>query len=791
LPLDANYPKERLSVMLEDAGAEVLITEQHLTEHLPHHTAELVLLDTDRQAIARAPVHNPACVTLADNLVYVIYTSGSTGRPKATMIEHRSLANLAAAFHEAIYAHRGAGLRVSMNAPLSFDASVKQWMQLLYGHTLCILPEEIRLEAKELSGYIAGQMVEVLDITPSQLKALLGAGFLEDLAITPEVVLIGGEAIDDSMWRMLAQNNLIDFYNLYGPTECTDDTTYFLLRESLTRATIGTQIANIKMYILDRQLNPLPVGVAGEMYIGGAGVGRGYLKRPEQTAERFIPDRFSEEGGKRLYRTGDLVRHMSDGKVEYIGRVDNQVKVRGYRIELGEIEEVIRRGEGVKEAVVVAREEEEGDKRLVAYIVADQYSAPPSASELREYLEDKLPDYMIPSAFVALESLPLTPNKKLDVRALPSPEHSRAVLKEAYAAPRNSTEEKLTEIWAEVLRVDHIGVHDDFFKLGGHSLLAIQMFAKVRRMFGVDLLLSSFLNRPTIAGLTSLLNEKQKGEPDFTILVPIRASGTREPLFCIHASGGQVMPYYALAASLDSNRPVYGLQSRALAGPHLEHESIERMAAEYADAIRRKQPEGPYHLMGWSMGGVIAVSVAGELERSGQKVAFVGLIDSYLFTDDPHTIESDPLLGLGLAFGPSLGPAFIALSSEQRQSLRAELLALAPDERLQRIIHWGQKRGGLPSELSLEIVKSQVTLAEIHDRLLRSHEAPVVQAPLHVWWASERMNTELSRTDWSKYTRAAALSEIADGNHYSMLQPPQCHNLARRLEECLTAAMHS
>lgn len=788
LPLDPNYPKDRLSFMLEDAGVEVLITEQPLTQYLPEHNAMLVLLDTDWQAIAQASRHNPICHNEEGNLVYVIYTSGSTGLPKAVMIEHKSLANLAEAFHQAVYAHRRPGLRISMNAPLSFDASVKQWMQLLYGHTLCIFPEEIRLEAKRLNAYIQEHRVDVLDITPSQMKALLGAGSLSDTLGGLKVAFVAGEAIDESLWAILAGSIEIDFYNLYGPTECTDDTTYVLMSESPAKATIGRQIANVRLYVLDKHLNPVPVGVTGELYIGGAGVGRGYLRRMSETSESFIPDKFSAEPGKRLYKTGDLVRFMADGNIEFVGRVDHQVKVRGHRIELGEIEELIGRKEGVKEVVVMAREDSPGDIRLVAYIVPNQQTDMATAGELHKYLESKIPDYMIPSAFVKLESLPLTPNKKLDLRALPAPEYSRNVLIDAYVAPRNSTEETLTEIWAEVLRVDQVGVHDDFFKLGGHSLLAIQMIVRARKRFGIDLALPRFLNLPTVAGLASILNEKPKGESPFSILAPIRESGTRKPLFCIHAAGGHVMPYQALVASLDSDQPAYGLQSRGLVDPRQEHKSINQMAADYADIIRRQQPEGPYYLVGWSMGGVIAVSIARELERRGQKAAFVGLIDSYLFTDDPYTMDSDPLLGLGLAFGGALATAFQALSSEQRQVLRAELLALSSDKRIQRVIHWGQERDLLPAELSLEIIQHQVILAEIHDKLLRAHEAPVVQAPLHVWWAREQMRTGISHTNWSKYSSATVRTETADGNHFTIIQSSQCRDLAERLQECLKTA---
>jgi amino acid adenylation domain-containing protein len=779
VPFDPDYPKERLSLMIEDSRALAILTQQKLLADLPLERTKAICLDADGQEISRQSSRNPANAASAENLVYVIYTSGSTGRPKGVMVQHRSLVNLAAAFNEAVYAGRRAPLKVSMNAPLAFDASVKQLMQLAYGHALYILPEEVRLDSDEIISFIARHGLDVLDVTPSMMKLLLAAGLSGTAETSPEVVFVAGEALDEASWNHLARNDWTDFYNLYGPTECTDDTTYFLIRIPPARPTIGRQIANIRLYILDRHLNVVPVGVTGELYIGGASPARGYLGRPEATAEKYIPDPFSPEQGARMYKTGDLTRHMPDGNIEFIGRVDHQVKIRGFRIELGEIESALSRHPSVREAAAIAREDSPGDKRLVAYVVPGE--RPIDVSELREHLEERLPDYMIPSAFVTLDAMPLTPNKKVDKRALPPPDQSRPELRQSYAAPRDAVEEELAGIWADTLGLDRVGIHDNFFKLGGHSLLAIQLLLKVRQRLGAELLLTSLFRAPTVAALAALIAGKDAGAA-FSVLVPIRSGGTWPPLFCIHGAGGQVMLYQHLADSHDLEQAVFGLQSRGLSGLDREHESLEQMAADYAGVIREQQPHGPYYLLGWSMGGVIAVSVARELERQNEDVAFVGLVDSYLFEDDPFTFDSDPLLGISLTFGGALTDAFNALDARDQQAFRDELLSLSPEERIERVIGWGQRRDLIPADLSAEVIRQQVALAEIHDGLLRAHNAPVIQTSLHVWWAGEKAQAGLPRTDWGKYTRGTVHEETIGGNHFTILRPPHCNVLAERLQ---------
>jgi amino acid adenylation domain-containing protein/non-ribosomal peptide synthase protein (TIGR01720 family) len=517
VPLDPTYPPERLAMVLEEAQPPVILTQKHLRDRLPEQAARIICLDSETALLNEQPDENPAPAGSDSHLAYVIFTSGSTGRPKGVMIEHRAALNLAAGLSHYIYGDKHARqLRVSLNAPLMFDASVQQWLMLLYGHTLDIIPQEIRLDGEALITFLGEHRIDVLDCVPSQLRLLLEAG-LTSAAWKPSLVLPGGEAIDAAMWQHLAEADGIEFFNVYGPTECTVDSTTCCVSRFPHKPSIGRPLANVQLYILDQQQQPVPIGVPGELCIGGDGLARGYLNQPELTAEKFIAwqsavgSRQSAEGNSefripnsefRLYRTGDLVRWLPDGHIEFLGRTDQQVKIRGFRIEPGDIETALAQHPAVRESVVVVREDEPGSKRLVAYLVAAQ-SELPGLTELREHLKAKLPEYMVPSAFVWLDKLPLTANGKLDRRALPAPETDRAELESEYVAPHTAAEEKLAAIWQQILGVKQIGVNDNFFALGGDSILSIQVIARARQA-GLSLTPKQLFEHPTISGLAAV-----------------------------------------------------------------------------------------------------------------------------------------------------------------------------------------------------------------------------------------------------------------------------------------------
>ncbi|HYO54957.1 non-ribosomal peptide synthetase [Archangium sp.] len=499
LPLDPSYPTERLSFMLRDARPRLLLTQEHLADKLPVQNELLVLLDGHWDTIATQPEHAPDVRVLPDSLAYVIYTSGSTGRPKGTLLQHRGLCNTA---RETIdFMDLRPGRRLLQFFSSSFDASVSEvFSALLSGACLVLASRDELMPGEPLLGLVARQAITTLKLTPSVL-AQLEPQRLQGV----QTLITAGEACTPELVTRFQPGRR--FVNAYGPTEATVCATVNTEVDA-RRISIGRPLHNVQAYVLNPQQQPLPVGVLGELYIGGIGLARGYLGRAELTAERFLPNPFSSQPGERLYRTGDKVRWLADGTLEYVGRIDFQVKVRGFRIELGEVEQALREKEGVGEVVVVAREDAPGEKRLVAYLVA-QKGQELDREELRKWLGQKLPEYMVPSAFVVLEALPLTSSGKVDRKALPAPD---VVSRSVYVAPRTPVEELLAQIWAEVLGCERVGIHDDFFELGGHSLLSVKLYAQVRELFGVKLALEDLFSGPSVAALAERIEEARSGE---------------------------------------------------------------------------------------------------------------------------------------------------------------------------------------------------------------------------------------------------------------------------------------
>jgi amino acid adenylation domain-containing protein/non-ribosomal peptide synthase protein (TIGR01720 family) len=538
LPLDPSYPEERLSYIIKDASDAigrglVVVTHHGLAAKLPGNAASIVMLDEEWELIQDRPGENLDEVIHETDLAYVIYTSGSTGRPKGVMIEHRNAINLWLGLRKEIYgSEEGSGERVSINAPLLFDASVQQWIMLLSGETLVIVPQEVRLDGEGLLEWVGKNDIDVLDCVPTQLKMLIGAGLLDDgMNKKPRAILPGGEAIDPTVWEKLVDGEAIEFFNMYGPTECTVDATICRIKGHPEKPSIGKGIINTKLFVLDDELELVPVGVGGELYIGGSGVGRGYLNRRELTDERFILSPFEKDD--RLYRTGDRVRWLRTGQLEYLGRNDNQVKVRGFRIELGEIENVLNQHPQVKEAAVIVINKSDllrNDTRIAAYYVINDIEKPAKKIEpveIRRFLQDRLPDYMVPSHLIRLDALPLTPNGKLDRKALPEPGAVTFDRTDVYEGPRNQDEELIAGIWEELLGIGKISVHDNFFALGGHSLLVTQLVSRLRKIFSLDFQVKSVFENPTITTQARLVHEKRLSQSGIVspVIIPVSRDG--------------------------------------------------------------------------------------------------------------------------------------------------------------------------------------------------------------------------------------------------------------------------
>ncbi|MDQ2898487.1 MAG: amino acid adenylation domain-containing protein [Acidobacteriota bacterium] len=624
MPLDPDFPRDRLGDMLEDARPPVLLTQARLFEKLPSRSVPHVLaLDTGWDEIAKEPDTNFESGAGPENIAYAIYTSGSTGKPKGVLNIHVAIVNRLLWMQDA-YPLTGAD-RVLQKTPYSFDVSVWEFFwPFLTGASLIVAPPGAHKEPEALATLIAARKITTLHFVPSMLQVFLQAQGVERCTSIRRVIC-SGEALSLEAQTQFFAKLAAELHNLYGPTEAAVDVTYWECRpdSKLTTVPIGKPIANIRIYLLDPRLQPVPVGVAGELHIGGIGLARGYLNRPELTAERFIPDPFDVSGNGRLYKTGDLSRFLPDGNIEYLGRMDHQVKIRGLRIELGEIEHAIAEFPGVRNVVAIAREVAPGDKRLIAYVVSESAGGV-ETSALRAFLRKTLPEYMVPSSFVAMDEIPLSSNGKIDRKRLPDP--SDLPSREAsYAAPRDRVEKQLAEIWAEVLGLERVGIRDNFFELGGHSLLAVKLFSK---MMLTHLPLGTLLSSPTIEQFVAAISRPAGA---YRSLLPLRRSGTRLPFFCVHGAGGNVLSHRNLAYYMPPDQPFYSFQARGLDGG--EHAfSIENTAAHYIAEIKTVQPNGPYHIGGGSFGGIVAFEMARQLEAAGDEVGLLALLDTYNFT---------------------------------------------------------------------------------------------------------------------------------------------------------------
>ncbi|UQV46666.1 amino acid adenylation domain-containing protein [Janthinobacterium lividum] len=619
VPIDPSYPVERIAYMLDDSEPALVVTQKSLWEPFGMQTFRVHFVGAD-SAVSSCAGYNPLLINSPADSVYVIYTSGSTGKPKGVEVKHQGVVNLLTSLQASAF--WGAHERVLNVTSISFDIAVLEiFLPLISGALVVLVDRRVTLEPGMLWRAITEQQITLLQATPSMWRALLEDGWRGAERLK---VLSGGEAMPTAMATELLTHTPV-VWNLYGPTETTVWSAVQTLDNKHVVPAVGAPIANTEIYLLDHLCNPVPFGVAGEIFIGGEGVARGYLRRPELTAERFIVDSFSGRVGGRLYKTGDLARRLADGSIEYLGRNDFQVKIRGFRIELGEIESCLAGCAGIREAVVLAREDMAGDQRLVAYVVPDE-SMELDLVAVRSALATRLAAFMLPAAFIPLARLPLTPNGKLDRNALPAPDGGGYV-SDGYAAPLGHVEQALAAIWSELLQVVQVGRHHNFFDLGGHSLLAIQMLSRVGLHFGRAMRLQDLFMAPSLKRFSEVIATELTLGAD-AALVPIRTEGTHRALFLMHEVSG--IPAYAheLAPFIDPRIPVYGLAAPGLAAGEAPLLTLKAMAQRYVAAIRTVQPTGPYRIAGWSAGALIACEVAHQLNSADQKVEFLGLIDA-------------------------------------------------------------------------------------------------------------------------------------------------------------------
>ncbi len=620
LPLDPMYPKERLTFILEDSQAPVLLSQQYLVEKLPEYRSRILTLDACGEAISNESKYNLVYELTSNNIAAVIYTSGSTGRPKGVLLEHQGWCNVI------IESIKVFGIRNSSHvlqlAPFSFDVSVWEiFTSLLAGAKLHLINRDFLLSDQTLVQLILDHTITTAFLIPSVLRHLTA-----EYMLTLKTIITGGECISEDLVALWAPDR--SFFIAYGPTEATMLQSYIECKEGYYRKPlIGRPIANIQFYLLDNFLQPVPIGSTGEICISGDGLARGYLNQPQLTVEKFILNPFNYEQNERLYKTGDLARYMPDGNIEFVGRIDQQVKIRGFRIEIREVEAVLAQHPAVKEAVVIAREDKYGEKRLVAHIVSYQKNKLP-ISELRNYLKQKLPEFMVPSAFMLIDNLPITPNMKVDRQELSKIKLARPEMKDSFVAPSNSVEKAIADIWCQVLDLERIGVHDNFFELGGNSLLAVRLFNEIEKGFGETLPLATLFQAGTVEQLSNIISSKS-WSPPWSSLVPIQPEGSKLSFFCVHGAGGNILIYHSLAKHLGTKQPFYGLQAQGLDGKQVLHTRVVDMATHYIKEIQTVQPEGPYLVGGYCMGGTIAYEMAQQLNAQDQKVALLALFDTY------------------------------------------------------------------------------------------------------------------------------------------------------------------
>jgi amino acid adenylation domain-containing protein len=831
VPLDPAYPKERLTFMLEDSRAAVLVMKDERRRTMDEGSdcpfvvrpssfvGSVVDLNADWPRIVQGPQTNPDNGVLAGNLAYAIYTSGSTGRPKSVLIAHEAIA----AHCRTVQRHYQLTPRdrVLQFASLNFDAALEQVLSTLVAGAALVLRGREVWTAAEVYDRIGELNLTVANFPPAYWRQLveeaIGAadqGARHQLRL----VIVGGDVLPPESLALWQRTPLhaARLLNAYGPTETTITATTFELSEppdpSAQRVPIGRPLDNRTCYVLDRHGNPAPIGAPAELHIGGVGLARGYLNRPDLTAERFVPNPFLEMNderpttnderpvsssgyrlsaiGYRLYRTGDLARYLPDGMIEFLGRIDEQVKIRGFRVEPAEIEAALAQHPGVRDAVVVARDDMAGEKRLVAYVVqgagvrgrgAGEAVDPsivhrPSSivTELRAFLADRLPDYMLPSAFVLLDALPLTPIGKLDRGALPAPQPERAAAEGTFSAPRDLLELQLAQIWEEVLGVHPIGVRDDFFALGGHSLLAVRLMARIAQRLGRRLPLSSLFEGSTVEQLAAVLRRQLDATP-LSPLVGIQPHGARRPFFCVHPAGGEVLCYMPLARHLGPEQPFYGVQAPGLDDGQAPLADVEAMAAHYLAAVRAAQPDGPYLLGGWSAGGLIAFEMAQQLQAQGQQVALLALFDTWL----PQCAEE-----------PEDDDRAILRSFAQDLDLGLDLSLLdEPGAQLAAILEQAQQAGALPPDIGLDQIRRILEVFRANRRAVRSYEPQPYPGRITYFQASEAEPADERDPvlEWATLAAGGMERHVVPGTHFTIVGEPHVKVLAERLSACLAA----
>jgi amino acid adenylation domain-containing protein len=786
VPINLTDPPQRLRLILGNAGIKVVVTSREIAVGLADTELTKVYVEADEQVGQEGAVENPASRVRPDNLAYLMYTSGSTGAPKGVGITQRNVVRLVKGVN---YAELNAEEVFLQFAPVSFDASTFEiWGCLLNGARLVVFPAHLPSLA-EMVDFVDSRQVTTLWLTGGLFTQLVDEDVKRLGAL--KQLLAGGEALSPvHVGRALEQLNNCQLINGYGPTETT---TFACCHQvpadfSAPSVPIGRPISNTTAYVLNG-VEPAGVGERGELFIGGAGLGRGYHQRPDLTAERFMPDPYGPEPGGRLYRTGDAARFLNDGVIQFLGRFDDQLKISGYRIEPREIETVLSTHPALAAALVVGREDIPGEKFLVAYIVANT-DAGPGNDELRGYLKERLPEYMVPSVYVPLEALPLTPNGKIDRAALPAPPISLSRSGREYVAPQNDLQQQLVDIWEELFKLHPIGVTDNFFELGGHSLQMIMLVTRVEERLGKRVAMAELFDDPTIEHLADLIGHGKENLFQ-SLIVSLNSQGTNPILFSPHASGGHVWCYKELVQYLGADQPFYGVQPREPENGLVYHTEIEAMASDYVEAIRGFQAVGPYWLSGWSMGGVIAFEMARQLQQQEQEVALLALIDSGV----PEAKESEHNWAILLSiFAYDLG------LTEEHLKRPPNWTPLPQMAELRQLWVVARRAAVVPADMTLVEFRKLFDTFKLYANTMRRYKPGQFQGRITLFCPADHFEQAVFSRDpgeppeqpeqakidgWGSLATEGLEVRYVPGNHFSMLQEPNVQVLGQQLRQCI------
>ncbi|QYB02783.1 amino acid adenylation domain-containing protein [Rhodococcus sp. USK10] len=752
VPINPEHPAERIADVLDSAAPDLVLTASWTRTALPPGVAYVDIDTVDLSGFDAHPIRDTDRVRplRPQNTAYVLFTSGSTGRPKGVTVSHAAIVNQLRWLTDE-YAVT-ADDRGMAKAPYTFDVSVWEvFLPLVVGAQLVVTRPGGHRELDYLAAMIREHRITMMHFVPSVLAAFLATGMGETLSSLRHLY-VGGEEMPAELAEDVIALRPGAFHNTYGPTEAAITTTAFEIRESVdARVPIGAPVRNTRAYVLDARLRPVPVGVAGELYLGGEQVARGYVGRSALTAERFVADPFGRRGS-RLYRTGDRVKWAREGQLVYLGRTDLQVKLRGLRIELREVEAVLESAAGVSRAVVALVSDERGGDHLVGYIVAEP-GRQIDTHDVTASARERLPSYMVPSQIMMLDELPLASAGKLDRRALPKPRFEPR----AFRAPSTDTEIAVATAFGELLGVERVGADDNFFELGGNSLTAVRVVRALEASTGVAVSLQTVMTDPTpssIAARMSSADPERDGALD--VVFPIRTAGEGRPLFCIHPIVGLAWCYTGLTSRIDHDRPIYGLQSPAIAGEDTPPTSIDDLAARYVQEIRRIQTDGPYELLGWSLGGVLAHAVAVQLQAAGDEVATLVMLDSY--AQQPHATHTQAPV--------SVGDLLAAIGSGG--DVPASVAEMAPESALDLLA----TAGGSMAVLGRDQIEVLIESAAHTCALLDHHTPGVFRGDVAFFTAGRDDPTgSVAATSWAPHVTGAVRNRVVDSAHWHMTSP--------------------